>query len=345
MKKTTLILAAIAALMAVACARTTTVSSNELAAEYFEKWVKKNYPDAEKTELGAYVLDSWKLGSEPVGNQENSPYILVNYTVRNINGKYLYITSEKLAKQLDDWRKEYYFGPRIWTRKDNALVAGVDETIEKMCVGDSVSIAIPAWLQTSTRYENPGDYLKAEFSGTTNIFNVKVLESIKDTETWEKDSVWRYVSRNYPGTERVDSCLYFFTSKPTDLPDSNFVSGDRVYINYTGRLLNGTIFDTTVREEAYEAGNPGLKSSYAPTYITWAESADGLTMGSGSSGMITGFANAIFRMKPHEKATVIFWSGYGYSTSSSGDSAKGYFVTIPACSPLRFDIEIVDKPE
>ena len=42
-------------------------------------------------------------------------------------------------------------------------------------------------------------------------------------------------------------------------------------------------------------------------------------------------------MHPHEKGTAVFYSGVGYGSSGSGS-------TIPAYAPLRFDIEIVDKP-
>ena len=42
-------------------------------------------------------------------------------------------------------------------------------------------------------------------------------------------------------------------------------------------------------------------------------------------------------MHPHEKGTAVFYSGLGYTYRGSGGS-------IPAYSPLHFDLEIVDKP-
>ena len=56
-----------------------------------------------------------------------------------------------------------------------------------------------------------------------------------------------------------------------------------------------------------------------------------------SSNVIEGFAYALSLMHPHEKGMTLFYSGVGYKESGSGDA-------IPGFSPLRFDIEIVDKP-
>ena len=58
-----------------------------------------------------------------------------------------------------------------------------------------------------------------------------------------------------------------------------------------------------------------------------------VTIGS-SRGFVTGFLQGVNRMKKGEKATVIFPSSLGYSTSGKG--------AIPANAPLRFDLEIID---
>jgi FKBP-type peptidyl-prolyl cis-trans isomerase len=62
-----------------------------------------------------------------------------------------------------------------------------------------------------------------------------------------------------------------------------------------------------------------------------------ITITSDKSSVIDGFAYMIWRMGAYEEGTGIFYSKLGYSYSGSGSS-------IPAYSPLRFDIEVVDQP-
>ena len=63
----------------------------------------------------------------------------------------------------------------------------------------------------------------------------------------------------------------------------------------------------------------------------------GITITSSKSSVIDGFSYMLWRMGPFEAGTGIFLSRLGYAASGSGSS-------IPAYSPLRFDIEVVEKP-
>ena len=79
---------------------------------------------------------------------------------------------------------------------------------------------------------------------------------------------------------------------------------------------------------------------YTPMAIQWADSYSELIMGTSDStpNMITGFAMTLWRMHPFGKAIGIFYSNYGYGYSGSGN-------TIPAYSPLMFEIEVVENPD
>ncbi len=111
-----------------------------------------------------------------------------------------------------------------------------------------------------------------------------------------------------------------------------------IYINYVGRLLNGNVFDTNVERVAQDNGLSG--GTYEPVAIQWGDSYYELQMGdeSSSSSVTQGFAMTLWRMHPFGKAIGIFYSNLGYGYSGSGSS-------IPAYSPLMFEIEIVEKPE
>jgi FKBP-type peptidyl-prolyl cis-trans isomerase 2 len=83
-------------------------------------------------------------------------------------------------------------------------------------------------------------------------------------------------------------------SKLGDLIASTKVaaSGDTVSVNYIGKLTNGQLFDTSIKEEAQKAGFP-LRPSYAP-----------LTFKVDAGQMIPGFDAAVVGMKEGEEKTV-----------------------------------------
>jgi len=69
-------------------------------------------------------------------------------------------------------------------------------------------------------------------------------------------------------------------------------NGDTVSVNYIGKLANGKLFDTNIKEEAQKAGMP-LRPSYAP-----------LSFKVGAGQMIPGFDAAVVGMKIGEEKTV-----------------------------------------
>ena len=68
--------------------------------------------------------------------------------------------------------------------------------------------------------------------------------------------------------------------------------GDSVAVDYVGTLDNGTVFDTSIKEEAQKAGLP-LRASYSPLEFT---------VGAGQT--IAGFDAAVVGMKEGEEKTV-----------------------------------------
>ena len=91
-------------------------------------------------------------------------------------------------------------------------------------------------------------------TGTTQIFDIELVEYFINVDEWEIDSISRYIVRNFPSRygkdpqkARADSSgahgFYYVRreapSEEVELKDTT------VYINYTGRLLNGTVFDSS----------------------------------------------------------------------------------------------------
>lgn len=69
-------------------------------------------------------------------------------------------------------------------------------------------------------------------------------------------------------------------------------NGDTVSVNYIGKLVNGTLFDTSIQAEAQKAGMP-LRPYYEPLSFTV-----------GAGQMISGFDAAVVGMKIGEEKTV-----------------------------------------
>ena len=95
-----------------------------------------------------------------------------------------------------------------------------------------------------------------------------------------------------------------------------------VAINYTGRLLNGTVFDTSLERVAREHGLYTPQRHYTP-----------LEFQVGVGQVVIGMDNALLGMRVGTKATLIIPSNVAYGSRDQG--------TIPAFSTLVFDIEIV----
>ena len=331
MKKTAILILAAAA----ACARTATVSKNDAEKRYIEAYIRTFHPNAKQTALGSYIIDSDAGTGALVGDEENSPFIRVRYDVFDLDGNVQATTEKTVAQRVGTFKESTFYGPVTWYRKDNSLYVGLNEIVSTMKEGGWVNAVIPGWLITYDKYSTAEEY-ERNGSGTTARYELTLLERIADIKTWEIDSIGRYISHNFPKWSVTDSLehgfYYFATKDPTDPakyePDSTF------YINYIGRLLDGTVFDTNIKDTAKLYGLYNSKGSYTPKQIKMASELKDIKMGGNST--INGFARALKEMGHFEAGTAIFNSDWGYGTSGSGSA-------IPAFSPLRFDIEIVNN--
>lgn len=71
-------------------------------------------------------------------------------------------------------------------------------------------------------------------------------------------------------------------------------NGDVISVDYIGKLEDGTVFDTSVKEAAIEAGTYNQMRTYEP-----------LTFTVGTGQMIQGFDEGVVGMKVGEKKTLI----------------------------------------
>ncbi len=347
MKMNKYIILAAALLSFVSCGRTVATRQHEADKLSFDAWVtvqKQQHPEYlwKQTELGSWILEEKVGGGDLVDTDIDSLYARVNYTIRNTSGTITGTTVAKVAQQLGTYNETSYYGPSIWFV--DGVYAGIEELMSGMRDGGVRRAAVPGWLLTYTRYDSPDKYLNDSTSRSSAIYEIEMVEHFCNTDTWELDSVSRYLVRNFPeryGKDavraRADSAgahgfYYVQTGKPSV---SEEIKDSTVYINYIGRLLNGRVFDTTIRDTAIYWGIYNSSRTYEPVSVTYGSKWSDVKMGSNS--VVEGFARTLFSMKPGEKGVGIFYSPLGYKTKGSGSSIPGY-------SPLRFDIELVAKP-
>ena len=341
MKKVILpLIAAVAALMISGCAKHEAEGAQEANQRYFNAWMSLNYPDLKPSGLGIYVIeDTPGTGAEV----EKDGYALIDYVITDLEGNISSYTSEEVAKQLGAYAEGNYYGPKFQTTYEGALPAGLAEAFKGMKVGGSKKVIIPTWLMSYEEFDTEQEYLEESTSTPSAIYEFTVRDFTKDVTGWQISKIGDYFEANadtFSGMTIADSLsghkgfYYKQLVAPTDT--TSFKTDTTIYINYTGRLIDGTVFDTTNERLAKDSGLWSASRTYEPVSISWGEEYTDITMGSG--GIITGFGLTLWQMREFEKGIGVFTSEYGYGYSGSGDN-------IPGFAPLVFEIEIVPKPE
>lgn len=141
----------------------------------------------------------------------------------------------------------------------------------------------------------------------------------------DKDAILAYLSENQMPSakefkDEVQGVYIFWENVMTT--EYEIQIGDTLLIDYTGKLLNNTIFDTTNDSIATANNIRNPQRAYEPyPYIV------------GRDRFIQGFEFALSKMQEGDKVITLFPSFYGYGTTPQGN--------IPANSPLIFEIDLV----
>ena len=214
-----------------------------------------------------------------------------------------------------------------------------EEALGTMSVGDSASFIISAdsvYFKTFMVKELPAYITK----GSNLIFEAK-LEKITSKEEVEKEqqkkmeeqkammeeaknaepkALAKYLEDNKITVKPTASGLYYV--EKTKGKGGKPVVGDTVKVNYTGRLLSGKVFDTSVESVAKEAGMFDERRPYEP-----------IAFPLGKQQVIAGWEEALALMTPGTKALIVLPSSIAYGEQNAGP--------IPPYSSLVFEVELV----
>ena len=326
------IVAAVAAILA-GCAKTRSESENEELKDYFLAWMAQYHPGVSANSNGIYILEETE-GSGVLYNNHDFAYMEI--TVADLEGNVSSTNNLKMSQQLGTYDPSYYYGP-VMQYAGDYTTAGLYYTLTGMKKGGTRKVIVPFWLNTYSRYDSQEDYLSHASSSTAGaMYTIRLADFTSDEEQWEIDSLEAHLTNLYK--ERPDSVSYGLYYHQITAPEDEeeFPSDTVIYINYIGRLLNGQVFDTSIRDTAVVHNIYNASKEYGPQKVAWASSAGSITLN--TSSVITGFSNTLWQMHKYEKGIGYFISTHGYSSSGSGSA-------IPAYSPLSFEIEIVDEPD
>lgn len=145
-------------------------------------------------------------------------------------------------------------------------------------------------------------------------------ENLQQAQAAEKEALAQYVADNKIKATPDEEGLYIIVNKKGN--GQKVEIGRQVAINYTGRLLNGKVFDTSIESVAKENNIYDDRRPYEP-----------LSYRVGEQSLIRGWEKGVINQPAGSKLTLIIPSALGYGPQDLG--------AIPANSSLIFDLEIV----
>jgi hypothetical protein len=215
-----------------------------------------------------------------------------------------------------------------------------------MKAGGKKEVVIPSWLMSYSDFGTEEQYLAKSNSCSDAIYEIEVKEYTKNIQSWQVSNIADYLDANqsiFQGmgprdTIKGHSGCYYHTRSTAIDTSIHFPNDTTIYINYTGKLLNGLVFDTTIENLAKDNHLYSGSKTYEPAAIKWGETHADITLD--GSNVVSGFSQTVWNMvncAPGTKAVGVFYSDLGYGYNGSG--------SIPPYAPLVFEIEIVEKPE
>lgn len=266
---------------------------------------------------------------------ENGQFVIYEFTAKNSKDS-IFISS------IENGAPAYMMHNDSVKRYDTTKVRpGIDEIFSNLRKGDSIQFTATASKIFGEMNTPP--FLQAEEEVTLNIgvtdildesemqdFMTKVQE--KQREKMEKKSeeqlavdikkIQDYMAENNLNATKTESGLFYIIEEEGD--GEQVEEGNTVAVNYTGYVLDGTIFDTSVEEVAKENDIFNEGRPYEPFNVMV-----------GKGRVIPGWDEGLQLLKGGSKAKLLIPSTLAYGPRQAGEVIKPNSI-------LVFDVEVVD---
>lgn len=210
-------------------------------------------------------------------------------------------------------------------------VTDMMEIFPLLTVGDSLLVKIPADSVFKGHEESRPPFFPvgSYFNFYIKVVKVQTLNDaiaernaeVAKINAAEITAANKYVTDNKLVVKTTASGLKYMITKASVKPKPQ--TGDTVYVNYTGKLLNGQVFDSSIAAVAQKAGLPQGDRTYEP-----------ISFVVGKGQVIKGWDQGLLLMNEGAKAKFIIPSSLAYGEQGAGDA-------IPPFSTLIFDVELV----
>jgi len=214
------------------------------------------------------------------------------------------------------------------------IVTALMEVLPLASVNDSLLVRVSTDTLLKGHEENrPPFFPKGSYLNLyIKIVNVQTLNDaiaernadIAKAKAAETVTANKYIADNKLILKTTASGLKYKVTKIGLKPKP--LSGDTVLVNYTGKLLNGKVFDSSIASVAKAAGIDQPGRPYEP-----------LKLPLGDGHVIKGWEEALLLLNEGGKAMFIIPSDLAYGEQGSPDGGA----TIPPFSTLIFDLELV----
>ena len=189
---------------------------------------------------------------------------------------------------------------------DKQLIKGFNKGVALMHLGDSAALIMPSGLAYGPNIVSP----KIPANSILR-FNLKLVD-INFVLTDDK-LIQNYLKLNSITTAQKQPSGLYFVPGVTNA-SAPLAAGKTVSVLYTGKLLDGTVFDASSQH-----GNAPLQ----------------FLVGATPPQVIPGFDQGIALMHKGDKATLLIPSNLAYGL-------QGASTAVPPNSVLRFDVEVTD---
>jgi FKBP-type peptidyl-prolyl cis-trans isomerase FkpA len=299
------VLAAIAGTMILStssCLKDDTAAQRAEEMNVLKEYIKANNITVTPTPSGLYYIETL-AGTGDSAKLKN--WMEINYTGRLLSNNSIVMTSDmQVAKDNGLFQTGIYYGP---TRLLLGYIsyAGLNEGISMMKEGGKARLIFPSNLGLGGQSSS---YIPAYSS---LIFDVELVKVIPDIKSYENGLMMQYLQANEISTDSTSSGIYFKETTPGagNLP----VDGDQVTTTYTGKFLNGTVFDGSGKSFAFNVG---------------------------SEAVIPGFEAAVKLLRKGGSATIVI--PYYYAYGEYGRVDANYRNVIPPFTTLVFDINVIN---
>lgn len=281
-----------------------------------EAWLQVHNINVQPTSSGLYYINKVEgTGLSPI----DSSYVVFSYTARSLDGVTFETTNRDTAKLYDIFSYSTHYTPYFQVYVgDYFKLKGLYEGLSYMKEGGKARLIIPSTLGYGT---SSSGSIK---SNSTLIYDVELIKVVTDPEAYEKSLIASYLEK-HPGYTEISDNLHILK---LDEGFRNCVIEDDsvVYVNYTGKFLDGYVFDTNVESVARKNNIYSSSNSYVELSFTV-----------GGDEVIKGYSLAVKNMIEGERALVIIPSEYAYGASGKSSGSK----IIQPYETLIFDIEVV----